>query len=180
MDGSTNQLVLSLIGEDEVMNVNDVEILMAERQITRVVLSYARAVDNLDFERLRRCFHPDARIHYGEIFSGNLDETIAWLENSLPRLQSTLHDFGAPWIELDLENGRARCETYTTNAARYPENENGEVILNVTGTRYVDVFERRDDDWRIVERRNIGAWSQNTIEVLTPPAPFAVDSPRQR
>jgi hypothetical protein len=162
------------------MNANDVEILMAERQITRVFLSYARAVDNLDFERLRSCFHPDARIHYGEIFSGNLDETVAWLENSLPRLQSTLHDFGAPWIELDLENGRARCETYTTNAARYPENENGEVVLNVTGTRYVDVFERRDDDWRIVERKNIGAWSQNTIEVPTPPAPFEVDSPRQR
>ena len=162
------------------MNTTDLEILMAEREITRVVLSYARAVDNLDFKRLRGCFHPDACIHYGEIFSGNLDETIAWLENSLPRLQGTLHDFGAPWIELDLENGRARCETYTTNAARYPANENGEVVLNVSGTRYLDFFEHRDDAWRIVERKNIGAWSQNTVEIPTPPAPFSVDSPPQR
>lgn len=162
------------------MNATDLEILMAEREITRVFLTYARAVDGLDFERLRSCFHADARIHYGDIFSGNLDETIAWLENSLPRLQGTLHDFGAPWIELDLENGRARCETYTNNAARYPANEKGEVVLNVTGTRYLDLFERREGDWRIVERRNIGAWSQNTIEVPTPPAPFTVDSPPQR
>ena len=162
------------------MNTTDLEILMAEREITRVFLSYARAVDNLDFKRLRGCFHPDARIHYGEIFSGNLDEAIAWLENSLPRLQGTLHDFGAPWIELDLENGRARCETYTTNAARYPANENGEVVLNVSGTRYLDLFARRDDAWRIVERKNIGAWSQNTVEIPTPPAPFTVDSPPQR
>ena len=162
------------------MNEDDLEILMAEREITRVFLTYARAVDTLDFKRLRSCFHADARIHYGDIFSGDLDETIAWLENSLPRLQGTLHDFGAPWIELDLENGRARCETYTNNAARYPANEKGEVVLNVTGTRYLDLFERRDGDWRIVERRNIGAWSQNTIEVPTPPAPFTVDSPRQR
>jgi hypothetical protein len=158
----------------------DLEILMAEREITRVFLSYARAVDNLDFKRLRSCFHPDARIHYGEIFSGNLDETIAWLENSLPRLQGTLHDFGAPWIELDLENGRARCETYTTNAARYPVNENGEVVLNVTGTRYLDLFEHRDGAWRIVERKNIGAWSQNTIEIPAPAAPYSVDGPPQR
>ncbi len=165
---------------DETMNATDLEILMAEREITRVFLTYARAVDSLDFERLRSCFHPDARIHYGEIFSGNLDVTIAWLENSLPRLQGTLHDFGTPWIELDLENGRARCETYTTNAARYPANEHGEVVLNVSGTRYLDLFERRDDGWRIVERRNIGAWSQNTIETPTPPAPFSVDSPAQR
>lgn len=162
------------------MNATDLEILMAEREITRVFLTYARAVDSLDFKRLRDCFHADARIHYGDIFSGNLDETIAWLENSLPRLQGTLHDFGAPWIELDLENGRARCETYTNNAARYPANKEGEVVLNVTGTRYLDLFERRDGDWRIVERRNIGAWSQNTIEVPTPPAPFTVDSPPQR
>ncbi len=162
------------------MNTTDLETLMAEREITRVFLTYARAVDSLDFERLRSCFHPDARIHYGEMFSGNLEETIAWLENSLPRLQSTLHDFGAPWIELDLENGRARCETYTTNAARYPANEQGEVVLNVAGARYLDLFERRNDNWRIVERKNIGAWSQNTIETPTPPAPFTVDSPPQR
>ena len=162
------------------MNATDLGILMAEREITRVFLTYARAVDSLDFERLRSCFHPDARIHYGEIFSGNLDETIAWLENSLPRLQGTLHDFGTPWIELDLENGRARCETYTTNAARYPANEHGEVVLNVSGTRYLDLFEFRNDAWRIVERKNIGAWSQNTIETPTPPAPFTVDSPPQR
>ena len=162
------------------MNTSDLEILMAEREITRVFLTYARAVDSLDFERLRSCFHPDARIHYGEMFSGNLEETIAWLENSLPRLQSTLHDFGAPWIELDLENGRARCETYTTNAARYPANEQGEVVLNVAGARYLDLFERRNDAWRIVDRKNIGAWSQNTIETPTPPAPFTVDSPPLR
>ena len=44
----------------------------------------------------------------------------------------------------------------------------------------LDLFERRDDGWRIVERRNIGAWSQNTIETPTPPAPFSVDSPALR
>ena len=162
------------------MEAEEFETLRAERAITRVILSYARAVDGLDFEHLRDCFHPDARIHYGEIFSGARDEAIAWLENSLSRLQGTMHDFGAPWIELDLERGRARCETYATNAARYPANERGEVLLNVTGTRYLDVFECRDGEWRILERRNISNWVQNTIETPTPPPPFTVGGSRQR
>ena len=159
---------------------NDLEMLLAERAITRVMLAYARAVDTLDFERLRDCFHPDAMIHYGEIFSGRRDEAIAWLEASLPRLQGTMHDFGAPWIELDLANGRACCETYTTNAARFPADANGEVLLNVTGTRYVDVFERRDGAWRILERRNMTMWAQNTIERPTPPPPISTGGVRLR
>ncbi len=162
------------------MNPTDVEILMAERAITRIVLAYARAVDGLDFERLRACFHPDAQIHYGDIFSGERDVAIAWLENSLSRLQGTMHDFGAPDIELDLDRGRARCETYSTNSARFPANEQGEVLLNLTGTRYLDVFERRDGEWRILERRNKTSWVQNSIETATPPPPFTVGSPRQR
>ncbi len=162
------------------MESEELETLRAERAITRIILAYARAVDGLDFERLRECFHPDARIHYGEIFSGARDEAIAWLENSLSRLQGTMHDFGAPWIELDLEHGRARCETYATNAARYPANERGEVMLNLTGTRYLDVFECRDGEWRILERRNISNWAQNTIETPTPPPPFTVGATRQR
>jgi SnoaL-like domain len=162
------------------MEAQDFETLRAERAITRIILTYARAVDGLDFERLRDCFHPDARIHYGEIFSGARDEAIAWLENSLARLQGTMHDFGAPWIELDLERGRARCETYATNAARFPANERGEVLLNVTGTRYLDVFECRDGEWRILERRNVSSWVQNTIETSTPPPPFTVGASRQR
>lgn len=162
------------------MESDELEVLRAERAIARVVLCYARAVDALDFERLRECFHPDAQIHYGEIYSGPRDEAIAWLEDSLCRLEGTLHDFGAPWIELDLEGGRARCETYSTNAARFPANERGEIVLNVTGTRYVDLFERRDGEWRILERRNSIAWAQNTIETPTPPAPFTVGGARRR
>lgn len=162
------------------MDTDELETLRAERAITRVMLAYARAVDALDFERLRDCFHPDAMIHYGDVFSGRRDEAIAWLEQSLPRLQTTMHDFGAPWIELDLERGRATCDTYTTNAARYPADANGDVLLNVTGTHYRDVFERRDGAWRILERRNRNVWAQNTIERPTPPPPFTTGGERLR
>ncbi|MBW2424258.1 MAG: nuclear transport factor 2 family protein [Deltaproteobacteria bacterium] len=143
----------------------------AERAIGRVMLTYARAVDQLDFEALASCFHSDARIHYGDYFSGNLEEGLAFLERQLPRLGGTMHIFGPPWIELDLAAGRAECETYAVTSALYPPDEQGVQIQNVSGTRYLDRFEEREGRWAIVERRNMGVWRQNVPASESPPMP---------
>ena len=150
---------------------DELALLMAEREISRVILRYAHGVDRLDFPAVRACFHPDARIHYGDWFSGDLDEGIAWLERSLPRLDGTLHVFGPPWIELDEACTSARCETYAVNSARYPADGSGEAIQNVSGTRYLDRFERREGRWAIVERRNLRVWSRNGAVDEDPPLP---------
>lgn len=136
----------------------------AEREIGRVVLHYARGIDGRDFARVRECFHADARVHYGDWFSGDLDAAMAFLEESIPRLQSTLHVFGTPFIELDLEAGIAECETYAVNSATYPPSADGRVIQNVSGTRYLDRFAWRDGRWAIVERRNRRVWAHNLPE----------------
>jgi hypothetical protein len=149
----------------------ELEILAAERAITRVILRYARGVDRLDFAMVRSCFHPDARIAYGDYFSGGLEEAMAWLEQSLPRLDGTLHDFGPPWIEFDDDLASACCETYSINAARYPPDEHGVVIQNVSGTRYLDRFALREGRWAITERRNLRAWSRNAPQGEDPPLP---------
>lgn len=149
----------------------ELEILRAERAISRVILTYARGVDHLDFALVRSCFHPDARVHYGEWFQGDLDEAIAWLEASLPRLDGTLHVFGPPWIELDGSASIANCETYSVNSALYPADEAGVVIQNVSGTRYLDRFECRDGRWAIAERRNRRVWSRNAPLNQDPPVP---------
>ena len=90
----------------------------AERAITRVIQRYARSVDARDFEAVRACFHPDAQIHYGDFYRGGLDEALDFLAASLPALESTLHVFGTPWIELDLAAGEARVERWAVDAER--------------------------------------------------------------
>ena len=140
----------------------------AEREISRVLLRYARAVDARDFEAVRDCFHPDARVHYGDWFSGSLDEAIAFLESSIPRLVSTLHFVGTPWIELDLEAGHAICETPSINSATYPPGDDGHSVQNVSGGGYRDRFALRDGRWRIVERRNRRVWAHNLPETGEP------------
>jgi hypothetical protein len=143
----------------------------AERAITRVIQSYARGVDARDFRRVRECFHDDARVHYGEWFSGDLTAAMSFLEESIPRLQSTLHVFGTPWIELDLAAGTAECETYAVNSATYPPEPDGRVIQNVSGTRYLDRFACREGRWAIVSRRNLRVWAHNLPEQDEPTLP---------
>ena len=50
--------------------------LVAEQAIQRVINDYGRGIDELDFERVRRCFHPDARIVYGNEPDRSLDEAV--------------------------------------------------------------------------------------------------------
>jgi len=158
----------------------EIEILLAEREITRVILQYARGIDRLDFEMVRDCFHPDAEIEYGSVFRGDVDETIAWLDSALRRLQGTLHSFAPSWIELDLEAGTADCETRSINSALFPPDQAGQSIQNVTGTYYYDRFERRDGRWRLVHRRNAGAWQLNVPERPSPPPPIVEGRERLR
>lgn len=153
------------------MNDNELGLWRAEREITRVILSYARGVDERDWPRVRACFHSGARISYGDFFHGDLSEMMAFLEASVPRLVSTLHCMGPPWIEIDIDGGTARGETYSVNAATYPPDENGVSIQNVSGVRYLDLFERRDGVWALVERRNRRVWSHNLPDTGEPPMP---------
>jgi hypothetical protein len=155
---------------------DELEVLLAEREITRVILQYARGIDTLDFELVRDCFHPGARIEYGKAFSGTLDEAISWLESALPRLQGTLHTFSLPWIDLDLEAGRAECETRSVNSALYPPEGDGSANQNVSGTLYYDRFELRDGRWRLVFRRNAQAWRVNISDIPDPVPPIVAGS----
>lgn len=156
---------------------DELAVLLAERAITRVIQRYARAVDARDFEAVRACFHPDARVHYGDYHAGGLDETIDFLASSLPNLESTLHVFGTPWIELDLDAGEARAETYAINSATYPPEATERAMQNVSGTRYEDRFALRDGSWAIVERRNQRVWAHNLPEEGEPAAPVAGPGP---
>ena len=101
----------------------------------------------------------------------SLDAGMAILEESIPRLVSTLHIFGAPWIDLDLPAGVADCETYAVNSATYPPEEDGLSIQNVSGTRYLDRFEQHDGAWKIVRRSNRRVWAHNLPDTMEPSMP---------
>ena len=152
-------------------NNDRLEALWAEAEIARINQQYAHALDTLDFDALRACFHPDAKLHYGDAFSGSLPEALDWLRTQLPKLRGTMHGFLQPRVELDLAAGTASCRTYALNTTRYPETPDGVRLQTVGGTLYTDRFELRDGAWLIAERRNEGVWSHTAPETEIPPVP---------
>ena len=74
----------------------------------------------------------------------------------LPRYSWSQHFVGNVLIDqLDLVAGRAKCESYGQSRhhrpAPIPEATRPEHNL-ISGFRYVDDFERRDGEWRILRR----------------------------
>jgi hypothetical protein len=133
--------------------------LVAEQAIQRVINDYGRGIDERDFERVRSCFHPDARIIYGKEPDRSLDEAVAWLEQMLPALFALSHYFGPAIVDLSEDGQSAVCQTWCINVIQYPRGRNGEETQTASGLLYDDVFECRGGRWRIAERRNHTEWN---------------------
>lgn len=131
---------------------------LAQLAIQRVINDYGRGVDEGDWDRVQRCFHPEATIAYGTRGSHPRDETLAWLQEVTPALHRLSHYFGVPIVDFERDGDRARCETWCLNVVQYPRGPDGEEKQDAMGLLYRDVFECRDGAWRILERSNTTEW----------------------
>jgi hypothetical protein len=137
---------------------DDVQRLVAESEIRRVLLSYCRGVDRVDLEMIRDCYWPDAVDRHGP-FSGTRDEFVTFLTTLLPRHTMTMHHVGNTLIEFDdSDEGTACAETY---AVGYHSGEPpGDIRWNyAAGFRYVDRFERRNGLWKFAARTTVIEWA---------------------
>ena len=131
------------------------EELLAKQAITEVVYRYCRGVDRMDAELVRSCYHPDAVDHHGS-FRGSVDEYLTWVFRILGRYSSTFHFIGNVLVE-PAGPTLARCEAYGI-AHHRGDPAKPEANL-VTGFRFVDRFERRDDGpWLIAHRAALTEW----------------------
>ena len=122
---------------------------LAEAAIRDVQIRYCRAVDRMDFDLLRSCFHPDAVAEYG-FFKGGVEAFVEMAVRELAAYTGTVHFTGNQLVEVD--GDVAWAEHYTTATHRCPADETGPLRDYVAIVRYVDRLERRDGDWRIARR----------------------------
>lgn len=134
------------------------EELQAEAAIRELHLRYCRAVDRLDFELMRTCFHPDATTDYGALHVGDVEGFIAMASAGLKAYQATTHFIGNQLVEVD--GDRAWAEHYTLATHRCAADESGPLRDFVVSFRYLDRLQRRDGDWRISHRALIQDWSR--------------------
>lgn len=119
--------------------------LVAKNEIEEVLFRYARGIDRRDWDAVRSCFHPDAVDHHGE-FNGTPSYFIEWVSKRHANVPFSLHFLGNCLIEF-IDDNRAAVETYFI-AMQRREGTDYEVFA-----RYCDLFEKRQDVWRIAARK---------------------------
>ena len=90
--------------------------LLAEAAIREIHVRYCRAVDRMDFDLLRTCFHSDAVAEYG-FFVGGVDEFVAMAKDSLTTYTGTTHFTGNQLVEVSGDS--AWAEHYTSATHHY-------------------------------------------------------------
>jgi len=107
---------------------------------------YTRGLDRHDVEMISSAFWPDAQVNYLDAFSGARDAFVAW-GNAHHEAGYVVHQHHITNVNADIDGETAHVESYVLYFLRTKDDQQ-----NVGSGRYIDKFERRDGDWRIVLR----------------------------
>ena len=128
---------------------------MADREAIRDCLyRYCRAVDRCDADLALSTFWEDATDDHG-IFKGSAVEFVNWALKALSPMHQTQHMLAN--ILINIDGGSAHVESYIRAYHRLPR-ANGKPYDLISSGRYLDRFERRDDEWRVLHRQMIRDW----------------------
>ncbi|MGK2908275.1 MAG: nuclear transport factor 2 family protein [Sphingobium sp.] len=147
------------------------------QEIEHVLKLYCRAIDRCDLELLRTIYHADGTDDHGA-FSGN---AIEFAELIIPSLQESILDgmHTVTHCTIDVDGDFATSEAYYWAYQRTPGGEAAvtgffgpDYAARATadgtidgchdyycGGRYIDLFERRDGQWKILRRKITNEWN---------------------
>ena len=134
----------------------DLKALVARDKIRQCLERLARGEDRRDGDLVKASYWPDARMDFG-MFAGDFDAYFAWVIPGAASIPNTQHVLGQTYTVLDGDT--ARAETHVISYHRVDMgSEHRDVCI---GGRYLDRFEKRGAEWRIVERTMLYDWSQD-------------------
>jgi hypothetical protein len=131
---------------------------LADREAIRDCLArFSRAIDRVDFGRSQDLYWSGGTDDHGGFFLGPFEDYFTLAEEVLGKLDVTQHILGNCLIEI--RGSTASTETYVV--AYHGLTENGRTLNYVGGARYLDKFEKRQDEWRIINRVLVIDWMKN-------------------
>ncbi len=142
--------------------------LEAKEAIRECLYRYARAVDRCDVEMLKTVYHPDAIDVHGGVFAGNGHEFCEYIVPMMSAAIVNRHLITNPLIELD--GNRAFVESQYVSTHRVAVDDERAADIYGEG-RYLDVFEERDGEWKLLHRLVIGEkwWTRESAVQGTAP-----------
>jgi ketosteroid isomerase-like protein len=117
--------------------------------ITELLYKYARGVDRGDAPLLKEVYHPDAIDVHAATFVGNGFEFADYITNAMKSALTNRHVVTNPLIEIN--GDKAFVESQFLATSRIPRGED-ECIDMYSEGRYLDVFERRENVWKMLHR----------------------------
>ncbi len=108
---------------------------------------YCRGVDRLDVDLMKSAYWPEAKDDHG-VFVGNAMEFCEMCMVAHLKWRSTSHNILNHAIELDSDGIHARGEIYNVTYLFQKDAD----VLDTWHGRYLDEYEKRGEEWRIVDR----------------------------
>lgn len=140
-----------------------VQVLLDEREITKLCYRYATALDDRDWELLRTCFLPDAVAEYEGMGRIEGVEAISDVcQGALAPLTRSQHLIGNVYPVVDGDVATAQCYLQCQNLKS--GTPDGETFI-IAG-RYSDELVRTADGWRIAVRRLEVWWTSGNPAVV--------------
>lgn len=170
-------------------------------------LQYTRGLDRHDEDLISTVFWPEARVSYGALVS--MDEMAAWANAG--HAENAAHQHHVTGLILDIDGDTAHEEGYIFYSSDMERDTSFDTIgeptpgraasgsLTTFGTgRYVNRYERRDGEWRMIVHEYVhdislmlepvdlcataclGRWDRTDISYMRPLRVLSVDEREQR
>lgn len=173
----------------------DREDLVARARIMAVLTRYCTALDRADLAMMEQVYWPDGGDRHG-IYVGDAAAFIPFIIDGIQQwFEVATHCISN--VDIVVDGDRAASEAYLLSVCRVRQPQAAEIFgpdylarhgdgklepgrhLFMMGGRYLDRFERRGGEWRILERQVVLDWSDNQPSgEITDEGMFATLRPR--
>jgi ketosteroid isomerase-like protein len=140
------------------------QLLLDERDITRLCYRYGSTLDDRDWAGLRTCFTDDAVTEYeglGEFTGYDAIEKVC--QAALGPLDRSQHLIGNVVVAVDGDTATAQCYLH----AQHVKTGTPGGDLYVLAGRYTDSLARTPDGWRFTRRRLETWWTDGNPAVIS-------------
>lgn len=150
----------------------NLDILLAEREISRAVTRFARAMDERDWVALQEILLPDATAELGTGTLRGAAEVVALIRSYLDNCGPSQHLLGNQLIEVDGDTAVSR--TYVSDL-HLGLGERAALTFSSLGD-YHDQWARVDGVWRMSHRTKKMAGTVGSLEVFGAPADSSAEA----
>jgi hypothetical protein len=140
------------------------EIVVAERDVQRQLVRFARAMDQRDWSTLRALCVPGATADLGTGLLRGADAIVALIARYLDACGPTQHLLGSVLVDVDLASGVATSRAYVSDL-HLGRGERRHLTFSTIGD-YHDDWERHDRTWLLRHRTKLTHGTIGSMDVF--------------